>query len=71
MKTMRYPGLELHLERHKQLAHQVQEMMQDFLQGKTIVNLDALQFLHGWFSQHTLQEDPEIHLWRQKHDQQP
>ena len=66
METTRYPGLEQHRLRHRDLTRQVEEFVQKYEKGESTVNVKLLSFLRDWLTNHIQREDKEYGPWLNK-----
>jgi hemerythrin len=57
MRKGRYSGLEAHLEEHRKLISQVQELRTKFLSGKITISIQVMTFLKEWLQAHILGSD--------------
>lgn len=57
MEKHSYPGLLAHKGEHAKLTQQAKDVHQQFQQGKTVVNVDLLNFLKSWLQNHILGTD--------------
>ena len=65
MAESAYPRLAEHREAHLNLSEQVQKMMEEWKSQGSVLNLDAIKFLHDWITSHTLREDRAYYPWLQ------
>jgi hemerythrin-like metal-binding protein len=63
MAAAKYPGLELHRLRHRDLTQQVEEYVERFERGEITLNLHLLTFLRDWLTTHIQKEDREYGPW--------
>jgi len=62
-----YPGLAEHKLKHSALIKQVQEYVTQFEQGGGSVNIQLLNFLRDWLSNHIQKVDHEYTAWLNSH----
>jgi hemerythrin-like metal-binding protein len=67
MTSTGYPGLAAHRELHRGLTKQVQEYVGRFEKGEITLNLQLLNFLRDWLSNHILKTDKEYGPWLTEH----
>ncbi len=66
MAAAKYPGLEVHRLRHRDLTRQVEEYVERFERGEITLNLHLLTFLRDWLTTHIQMEDREYGPWLNK-----
>ena len=57
MQIHKYPDFAAHKTQHDQLTKQVLDFQRDFKDGKLLVTLDIMRFLHNWLENHILKSD--------------
>lgn len=67
MAAARYPGLEQHRALHRDLTRQVGEYIGRFERGEISVNLQLLNFLRDWLTNHIQKADHEYGPWLNEH----
>jgi len=67
MKAARFPGLAAHRAKHQELTRQVGEFVGRYERGEITLNLQLLNFLRDWLSNHILKEDQEYGPWLNSH----
>jgi hemerythrin-like metal-binding protein len=67
MMATKFPGLEQHILRHRDLTKQVSEFVGRYELGEITLSLDLLNFLRDWLGTHILKEDHEYGPWLNKH----
>lgn len=63
MASAKFPGLEQHRQRHRQLTKHVEECEARFERGEGAVNNQLLSFLRDWVTEHVLKSDKEYGPW--------
>jgi len=59
MAAARYPGLADHRTKHRELIKEVEEYAARFESGEVALNIQLLNFLRDWLSNHILKVDHE------------
>jgi hemerythrin-like metal-binding protein len=67
MASTRYPGLASHRELHRGLTRQVEEYVARFEKGEITLNLQLLDFLRNWLTNHIQKTDKEYGPWLNEH----
>jgi hemerythrin-like metal-binding protein len=67
MAAARYPGLAIHRLKHRELIKQVEEYAARFENGEITLNLDLMNFLRDWLSNHIQVVDHEYGPWINGH----
>jgi hemerythrin-like metal-binding protein len=62
-----YPGLVIHRLKHRELIKQVEEFAARFEKGEITLNLDLMNFLRDWLSNHIQKVDHEYGSWLNEH----
>ncbi len=57
MQKLHYPGLEQHIEEHRQFHSQVHHLAQTSLLRKGGVSREALKIAHVWLKEHIMESD--------------
>jgi hemerythrin-like metal-binding protein len=57
MEAARYPGLDDHKIKHRELVKQVEDYILRYNKGDITLNLKLLDFLSDWFANHIQKED--------------
>lgn len=57
MEIHKYPQRSHHIEEHERFSQRVVEIQKDFHHGKTNLNLEVMQFLKNWLTEHILSTD--------------
>jgi hemerythrin-like metal-binding protein len=52
-----YPQADTHVRSHKELIHQLQELMDKFKKNELGISIDVLDFLTNWVKNHIKKED--------------
>ncbi len=66
MAASRYPGIERHRAKHRELTKQVEAFVTKFEKGEGMVNIQLMSFLRDWLTTHIQQEDKEYGPWLNK-----
>jgi hemerythrin-like metal-binding protein len=67
MANARYPGLNEHRVKHRDLMKQVEEYVGRFDRGEITLNLHLLDFLRDWLNNHIMKEDHQYGPWLNEH----
>ena len=67
MAATHYPGLAKHHASHEALTKQVGEFMARYEHGESHINVELLNFLSGWLTNHIQHEDKEYGPWMNEH----
>jgi hemerythrin-like metal-binding protein len=67
LAAAKYPGLAEHKIKHRDLIKQVEEYAARFESGEVALNVQLLNFLRDWLSNHILKVDKEYSSWLVKH----
>ena len=67
MAAARYPGLADHRIKHRELIKQVEEYAARFERGEVALNIQLLNFLRDWLSNHIQKVDHEYGPWLNEH----
>ncbi len=70
MTATRYPGLVEHQMKHHELIKQVKEFSARFEKGEVALNLDLMNFLRDWLTNHIQKVDHECGPWLNQHGMQ-
>lgn len=57
MREQHYPGLDVHVTEHEEFTKRLGEIVKDFYNGKSDVDLVVLNFLTDWLTEHILEKD--------------
>ena len=57
MRDLHYPGLERHMEEHRQFLADIHHLAESFLRVKRGVSADAVKVVQKWLTQHILTSD--------------
>jgi hemerythrin-like metal-binding protein len=63
MTATRYPGLFQHRAKHHKLTRQVGEFVERYERGESRLNVELLNFLSDWLTNHILKSDKEYGPW--------
>jgi len=63
MEAAKYPGLAAHRIKHRDLIKQVQDYGTRFERGEASLNLQLLNFLRDWLTNHIQKVDAEYGPW--------
>jgi hemerythrin-like metal-binding protein len=66
MASAKFPGLDTHRIRHRNLSRQVEEFVVRFEKGESAINIQLLNFLRDWLTNHIQKEDKEYGPWLNK-----
>jgi hemerythrin-like metal-binding protein len=64
--TTRYPQAARHKTEHVELTRQVEEFVGRYDRGEITLNVQLLNFLRDWLTNHILKEDKEYGPWLNK-----
>ena len=67
MAAAKYPGLAAHQAKHLDLIKQVKEYVARYHAGEISVNLELLNFLRDWLTNHIQKVDHEYGPWLNEH----
>jgi hemerythrin len=67
MASVKYPGLEVHKTKHRELVKQVEDYITRFEKGEITLNLHLLNFLRDWLTNHIQKVDKEYGPWLNEH----
>jgi len=67
MAAAKYPGLADHRLKHRDLIKQVEEYSARYDRGEITVNLQLLNFLRDWLTNHIQKTDHEYGPWLNEH----
>jgi hemerythrin-like metal-binding protein len=67
MEAAKYPGLPGHRTKHRDLTKQVEEYVAKFERGEGSLNLQLLNFLRDWLTNHIQKVDSEYGPWLNEH----
>jgi hemerythrin-like metal-binding protein len=67
LETTKYPGLDDHKVKHRELLKQVEEYADRFDRGEITLNLYLLNFLRDWLTNHIMKVDHEYGPWLNEH----
>jgi hemerythrin-like metal-binding protein len=65
--TTQYPGLAAHRVKHHDLTKQVVEYVTRFEKGEVTLNLQLMNFLRDWLTNHIQKVDKEYAPWLSEH----
>jgi hemerythrin-like metal-binding protein len=57
MRSVAFPGLQLHIAEHRELTAKVAKFAAEYSKGDTIITIDLLYFLRDWLDKHILGTD--------------
>jgi hemerythrin len=63
LKRTKFPKLDAHLGKHKDLTTQVQAFVGRYQRGELSLNMDLLLFLRDWLTTHIQKEDRKYGPW--------
>lgn len=66
LQSKHYPDLAAHKAEHDKLTHQVIKFQEDFAAGRTSVNIQLMNFLRDWLSNHILHTDKRYGAYLEK-----
>jgi hemerythrin len=67
MASTGYPGLVAHREKHRALTGQVEEYVARYDKGEITLNVQLLNFLREWLTNHIEKTDKEYGPWMNQH----
>jgi hemerythrin-like metal-binding protein len=67
MTSTRYPELGQHQTLHRELVKQVEEFAVRYERGESSLNLQLLNFLRDWLTNHIQKEDHKYGPWLTQH----
>jgi len=67
MAAAKYPGLAGHRIKHRDLTKQVEEYVTRFEHGEVTLNLQLMNFLRDWLTNHIQKVDGEYGPWLNEH----
>ena len=67
MKSIRFPGLATHRDKHEELTVKFMEMVSRHEKGDTTVYTQLLYFMRDWLTRHMQSEDQEYAAWISAH----
>ncbi len=67
MTSTRYPELAQHRIKHRDLMKQVNEFAARYARGETTLNVQLLNFLRDWLTNHIQHEDQKYGPWLNEH----
>lgn len=67
MTSTGYPGLAEHREQHRALTRQVDEFVQKYDRGEATLNVQLLNFLRSWLTEHIEKADKQYGPWMNEH----
>lgn len=67
LAAQKYPGLAGHQAKHRDLIKQVNDFMSRFERGEIGLNLDLMNFLSNWLTNHIQKVDREYGPWLNEH----
>ena len=67
MTSTRYPELAQHQALHRDLVKQVEEFAARYARGESSLNLQLLNFLRDWLTNHIQKEDHKYGPWLTEH----
>lgn len=67
LTSTRYPELAQHRVRHRELIKQVEEYVARHARGEAALNLQLLNFLRDWLTNHIEKEDQRYGPWLNEH----
>jgi len=67
MAAAKYPGLADHRIKHRELIQQVEEFADRFESGEATLNIQLMNFLRDWLSNHIQKVDHEYGPWLNEH----
>jgi hemerythrin-like metal-binding protein len=67
MASAKYPGLDAHKAKHRDLVKQVEDYIARFEKGEITINLHLLNFLRDWLTNHIQKVDKEYGPWLNEH----
>ena len=59
LKKKKYPGLAAHKLEHERLTTHVERFQEDFAAGRKSIDMELLNFLRYWWSNHILRTDKQ------------
>jgi hemerythrin-like metal-binding protein len=67
MASVKYPVLEGHKTKHRELIKQVEDYIERYEKGEITINLHLLNFLRDWLTNHIQKVDKEYGPWLNEH----
>jgi hemerythrin-like metal-binding protein len=67
MTSTGYPELPAHREKHRALTRQVEEFVVSYDKGEITLNVQLLNFLREWLTNHIEKTDKEYGPWMNQH----
>jgi hemerythrin-like metal-binding protein len=67
MASAKYPGIDAHKIKHRDLVKQVEDYSARFEKGEITLNLHLLNFLRDWLTNHIQKVDKEYGPWLNEH----
>lgn len=67
MSRTGYPGIAAHREKHRELTRQVEEFVARYDKGEITLNVQLLNFLREWLTNHIEKADKEYGPWLNEH----
>ncbi|MFZ1087100.1 MAG: bacteriohemerythrin [Terracidiphilus sp.] len=67
MASAKYPALEAHKNKHRDLVKQVEDYVERYEKGEITINLHLLNFLRDWLTNHIQKVDKEYSPWMNEH----
>ncbi len=67
MKSTKYPALAEHGIKHRELIKQVEDFAARYARGESMMNVELLNFLRDWLTNHIQNEDQKYGPWLNEH----
>jgi len=67
MTSINYPGFPAHKAKHRDLTHQVEELLAKFREGKLVLSVTISTFLANWLRHHIKEDDFALIKYLKEH----
>ena len=57
MRSINYPGIDEHCEKHEEVKERVKEIREEYNRGNYVITLELYDFISDWIATHVIAED--------------